>query len=40
MKTYLLVGLTAALLAACKKENPDLDGLVPATQEGRLRWSS
>jgi len=36
MKTYLLPALAALLLlAACKKENPDPDGLVPATQEGR-----
>ncbi len=36
MKTCLLVGLTAALLlAACKKDNPDPDGLVVATQEGK-----
>ena len=36
MKTYLLVGLTAALLAtACKKDSLDPNGLVPATQEGR-----
>ena len=36
MKTYLLPALAALLLlAACKKENPDPDGLVPATQEGK-----
>jgi len=36
MKTYLLPALaTLLLLAACKKENPDPDGLVPATQEGK-----
>lgn len=37
MKTYLFFSLTAALLllAACKKENPDPDGLVAATQEGK-----
>ena len=36
MKTCLLVGLTAALLAtACKKDSLDPNGLVPATQEGK-----
>ena len=35
MKTFLLLSLAAALLAGCKKENADPDGLVPATQEGK-----
>ena len=36
MKAYITTALAAALLlAACKKENTDPDGLVPATQEGK-----
>ena len=36
MKAYIATALVAALLAAaCKKENTDPDGLVPATQEGK-----
>ena len=38
MRTPLLLAAALALvgaLASCKKENPDPDGLVPATQEGK-----
>lgn len=35
MKPYLCLCLAAALLAACKKEEADPNGLPPATQEGK-----
>ena len=35
MKNTVLVATTLLLLAACKKENVDVDGLVPATQDGK-----